>query len=512
MSVLRFGCLWLLVGCLDKVQPASSGASAWDDAVEEDSPLDDEPDADGSATSGGEDSSGEETSGSGGASDGETTDGGVPNDGSSDSGSSDSGSSDSGSSDSGSSDSGSSDSGSSDGGSSDGGSSDGGSSSDGEASDGGTSDGAEEGSDDEPIGLAVLGAGSTSIVDVDFRHVGDAEDGLNVPRDLAFNPDVPGELWVVNRTDDSVSIFSDVGTTEQSSRHVIDPFAMHFMDEVSSIAFGAAMHAPSSALNFATCQESINTYDGATEGNYFMGPTLWSSDPDIFGLSDPDAVSYLTSLYGYYTDLGSHLDMLHQSPLCVGIAHDYDNVYWVFDGHNESIYRYDFQEDHGPGMSDHDDGIMARYVEGQVGYEPDIPSHMFLDTASRLLYIADTGNNRVAVLDTESGEEGMALERAEEPGTTHYEMVGATLSTFIDGEDVGMVAPSGIDMVDGILFVTDNETSEIIAFDMEGEEIDRLDTRLEPGSLMGIAVRSLEDIWLVSATEDRIYRLQPALE
>ena len=127
------------------------------------------------------------------------------------------------------------------------------------------------------------------------------------------------------------------------------------------------------------------------------------------------------------------------------------------------------------------------------------------------MYIADTGNNRIAVLDTESGEAGEDLERAE-PETIHYEMVGATLSTFIDGVDFGMVAPSGIDIIDDILFVTDNETSEIIAFDMAGEEIDRLDTRLAPGSLMGVAVRSMEEIWLVSATEDRIYRLQPSIE
>ena len=36
--------------------------------------------------------------------------------------------------------------------------------------------------------------------------IADSSDGLNTPRDLGMNPGIPGELWVVNRTDDSVSI------------------------------------------------------------------------------------------------------------------------------------------------------------------------------------------------------------------------------------------------------------------------------------------------------------------
>ena len=360
----------------------------------------------------------------------------------------------------------------------------------------------------EPGGLPVLGAESNDISAVDFRVMGDVTDGLNTPRDLAFNPDAPGELWVVNRTDDSVTVFSDAGTDAQMSQHIVDPYALHFMDEVSSIAFGAALHEPTTALNFATCQESTNTYNGLREANFFMGPSLWSSDLEIFGESNPAAVAYLSELYGSYTDLGSHLDMLHESPLCVGIAHDHDNVYWVFDGYNQSIYRYDFQADHGAGFSDHADGIMARYVEGQVAYAENIPSHLVFDARTRLLYIADTGNNRIAVLDTTSGARGADLE-SKEGGTTHHQMDGAILSDFIDGEALGLRAPSGLALVEDTLFVTDNETSEIIAFDMDGAEIDRLNTGLESGALMGIAAPSLDELWVVSATENRVYRLQP---
>ena len=61
-----------------------------------------------------------------------------------------------------------------------------------------------------------------------------------------------------------------------------------------------------------------------------------------------------------------HTDMLHESPLCMGIAHDhaavsrgpqggtgYRNVYWAFDGGHRQLVRFDFESDHGPGSIDH---------------------------------------------------------------------------------------------------------------------------------------------------------------
>jgi hypothetical protein len=79
--------------------------------------------------------------------------------------------------------------------------------------------------------------------------------------------------------------------------------------------------------------------------------------------------------------------------------------------------------------------------------------------------------------------------------------------TFIEGADVGMEAPSGIALVDGVLLVTDNQTSEVIAFDLEGEEVDRLALGLDSGSLMGIAAVSLDELWLVDAQNDRVFSL-----
>ena len=360
----------------------------------------------------------------------------------------------------------------------------------------------------DAAGLAVLGAGSASIDSVVVTVIADASDGIDNPRDLAFNPGEESELWVVNGTDDSMTIIAGANTDNPMSDHVVDPYAMHFMDLPSSIAFGEPLFDKSASYNFSTCQESENTYNDRADPNYFMGPTLWNSDRAIFGHSNPEAVSYLSDLFGFYIDLGSHIDMLHESPLCMGIAHEVDNVYWVFDGYNQSIYRYDFQDDHDVGFDNHDDGIMARYVQGEVGYEPGVPSHLILDKASRLLYIADTANNRIAVLDTETGVDGDGLPKME-PRTQHYRVDDAELWTFIDGNDFGLEKPSGIALVEDVIFVTDNATAEIVAFGTDGEEIDRLQTELGAESLMGIVAMSKEDLWLVDAKNDKVLRIQP---
>jgi DNA-binding beta-propeller fold protein YncE len=203
----------------------------------------------------------------------------------------------------------------------------------------------------------------------------------------------------------------------------------------------------------------------------------------------------------------SHMDMLHNSPLSAGIAWEKDNIYWVLDGYHQSLTRYDFKEDHGPGGEDHSDGRVYRYVQDEVAYVEGVSSHLVYDTRTDFLYVADTGNNRIAVLDVDSGTEGDNLQKWE-PRTTHYEMLEADMWTLVEGSDFGMEAPSGIELIDGTLFVTDNATSEIIAFSLDGEEIDRLDTELDAGSLMGIFAASVDDLWIVDALENRVFRIQ----
>ena len=370
--------------------------------------------------------------------------------------------------------------------------------------------GCDKGDDSGTSGRPIPAFGSGTVGSVQLDVVAVREDGLDTPRDLQFNPNVEGELWVVSRSYDSMTIFQDVGGDNQTSSFIIDPAANHFMEEVSSLAFGAATFAPTDALSFATCQESRNTYNDQAIANDFMGPALWTSDLDLFGESNPEAIKYLTEILGFYADLGSHLDMLHESPLCMGIAWETENVYWVFDGADGTLVRYDFQEDHGIGYDDHSDGLIYRYVDAEVARVEDVPSHMVIDHETNLLYTVDTGNNRITVLDITTGEEGDRL-TAIEPGTTYMAYTGGDYSTLVDGNTIdGMELPSGIALVEDTLLVTDNKTSHIFAFDLEGNFLDEIDLELSAGALMGIEARSLEDIWLTDAVKNQLLHLQPS--
>ena len=371
----------------------------------------------------------------------------------------------------------------------------------------GTTDSADT-SDPLADGVAALGQGSHDLDSVTVTVVAERSDGLGTPRDLAFNPDVEGELWVVNRANDSATIFTDVGGAGQTSDMRVDPYAFHFMEEVSSIAMGGVTFADSDARTFGTCQESRNTYNGGARPNDFMGPTLWSADHDIFASSNPEAIEYLTDLFGFYTDLGSHLDMLHESPNCMGIAWEADNIYWVYDGHNATIARYDFQADHHIGYDDHSDGIIGKVSGLTLTRLEDVPSHMEVDRDTGLLYTVDTGANRVLWLDTTTGVKGERL-RVSEPGVDHHELDDVDFGVLIDGASVeGMSAPSGLALVDGVLLVSDFETGRLFAFDLDGTLVDWVDTG-RGGGIMGIDARGLDDVWFVDGTANELVRLQP---
>jgi DNA-binding beta-propeller fold protein YncE len=345
---------------------------------------------------------------------------------------------------------------------------------------------------DEPTGLAVLGGGTHDPDQVKWSTVVDEEDGLNEPRDLAFNPAVPGELWIVNRGDDSVVIVAADGTAERKK----DPFALHFMEEVSSLSFADDM-------TFATCQESRNTYDDQQGANDFMGPALWSADPEIFAQSNPEAVAAIDY------DLGSHIDMLHESPLCMGIAWAGEgNVYFTFDGLTGTISRYDFREDHGPGFDDHSDGVIERFAGVDVVRVEDVPSHMVVDPETGLVYVADTGNARIAVFDPESATDERSLFPVE-AGTTLMEKQGASIETLVDADTGELEQPSGLTLHDGLLYVTDHATSRISAFTLDGERVDYLETGVSENRLMGLRLDADGNVLVVDNGRDRVLKIQP---
>jgi hypothetical protein len=351
-------------------------------------------------------------------------------------------------------------------------------------------------------GIDLLGHDTHSLDSVIVDVVADTEDGLNRAMDLQFNPEVEGELWIVNATDDSVVIVHDATSENATTQKIIDNYAMHFMDNVSAISFGKPGF-------FATTQESENTYNDQGSPNEFMGPTLWVSDLDLFGKSNPEAVESLSALYGFYADLGSHYDMLHDSPMATGIEWSHDNAYWVFDGYHDAISFQDFKEDHGMGWDDHNDGEILRFVSGQIKRSNKVHSGMVLDKDTELLYISDSGNGRIAVLDTTTGTVGARLPQVDEKRYPVHNLVDdAVLTTLVDE---GLERPSGIVRYGDYLLVGDNGTGIIHAYTLDGEEVDYLDTGLGNRGIQGINIGPDNALYVATGKNEQVLRIRPNL-
>jgi hypothetical protein len=338
-----------------------------------------------------------------------------------------------------------------------------------------------------PAGLPVLGNNTHEMASVELLEIGTAADGLNVSRDLEFSPLNPNELWVVNRADDSAVIYFDPGTPQQTSQKYSGSGGEHFMAFPSALAMGDNGF-----------MATIHEEDEQTQGPNgtppdFMGPTLWGTDVNEFEGGH-----------------ASHYDMLHNSPNGMGIAWQSGNIYWIFDGWHSAITVYDFQSDHGAAGADHSDGIVTRYVEGSVLWVENVPSHMEFDEATRTqLYIADTGNNRIAVLDTNTGAMG-GNTFPNYDGSLQRRLDGAVITTLVDGGTLGMVAPSGLAVFDGHIYVSDNATSTIYAFTMEGEVVDWLVTGMPAGSLMGLEFDPEGRLYVADGLSNRVLRIAAA--
>jgi hypothetical protein len=334
----------------------------------------------------------------------------------------------------------------------------------------------------EETGIAVLGDLSHDLSAVEFIQISLPTDPLNIPRDLAFNP-TADELWVVNRADNSMTIFFAPGTPNQTAQWYNSSGSDHFHVQPSALAF--------SDTGFMA---TIHEEDEQTQGPNgtpadFMGPTLWSANSGTYDAGH-----------------GSHYDMLHNSPDGMGIAWQFENIYFVFDGAHSSITGYDFASDHGAAGADHSDGRIRRYAEGAVQMVPDVPSHMeFHPEAGNFLLIADTGNNRIAVLDTFSGVEGASY-GPNYDSADQKRVDGAVIDTFIDGPTNGMILPSGLAIHDGIIYVGDSDNATIYGFRLDdGTLVDYLPLGLPPRALCVLEFDGAGNIWLANAMTNSIW-------
>ena len=329
----------------------------------------------------------------------------------------------------------------------------------------------------------------------------DSSDDLFDPRDLEFHPGRANELWIANRGDDSITIVHNTGLENQYSENRQDSNHNHFLEEVSAIAFGA--YHPEFDWQWGSAQETQNTYCGALETpNQFMGPTLWPSSLDHYAVENQNNGNGL---------LGSHIDMNHQSPDGMGIAHDNGNAYWYFDGYYGELVYYDFQVDHDTGQDDHSDGIVHRYSDVELTRDAGIPGHMILDKDSGILYIADTGASRVIWVNTDSSVNTIDIMNDPsrlEPLAEYKRKTGVEWGVL----DTGLNRPSGIALENGMLFVSENGNGQITAYDLaeDGKSATVADTiQTSAVFIMGLEIGPDGHLYYVDNGQDQVVRIDP---
>ncbi len=329
-----------------------------------------------------------------------------------------------------------------------------------------------------------IGQGIPNIIDsyvnayTKTEEIVNSSNSVTTPTDLDFHPILSkNQLWVVNKktenTGGSTVIIDNPGESNQQSIVKSDGNAWHFMSLPTGIAF-------SKNGNFGT---SPGVFDANHNGGQpFTGPSLWSGDLSIY--AEPSGGN------------GSHLDMLHASPYSQGIASETDNVFWVFDGYNNDIVRYDFVNDHGPGNSFHGDAKIRRYKDFSVSKDPNnkVVSHLVVDDT--WVYVVDYGNQKVFRIKLNSGNIG---------GTPAFGPFESVVEyTYITGyvtEDLvvdGLLEPAGIDVIDDRMLVSDYATGEIIVYDITAApavEIGRIGTSAQ--GIMGIKIGPDGRIWYV---------------
>ncbi len=356
-------------------------------------------------------------------------------------------------------------------------------------------------------GGEALGNGSAKLVSIY------TPEAAREATDLDFDPQ-SGVLWVVLReyapndpctASNASGCYALQGSTLQitgantespTSKRQMDANAWHFMRQPSSIAFGQVDDRPNAtqgSSEFATCHEwrTGNYDDGEPD---FIGPSLWTTDPAVYPNNGPGGN-------------GSHLDMLHASPFCMGIAHQRAAVYWVFNGKLGSIDRYNFNEPHVPGGEDHSDGEISRYVTGELSREERVPSHMDFEPLGRFLYIADTGNKRIVRLDTTTGTASGPISPQYEELNVSATMTGAELAEVVSPGTLDL--PSGLAIAGDTMYVTDQATSFIYAFDLEGNLLNQFDTGLQAGSLAGITIGPEGKAYIVDQRTSEVFRIDP---
>lgn len=330
-----------------------------------------------------------------------------------------------------------------------------------------------------------------------YTEIANSTKMISQPKDLDFKP-YTKELWILNRGNTNGGtnvIIYNAGEPNQTSEFRRESHSGHFMIYPTAFAFG-------DNGNFANTNEIKNT--SSATNSTFMGPSLWSGDTSIFA-----KVFQNNWQTGY--PLGSHLDMLHQSPFSMGIAHDTENVYWVFDGHNGNLCKYDFGEDHSAGYDDHSNGRIWRYRDVNLTRQNNVSSHMVLDKSTGWLYIVDAGVKIVKRVNTNTGTQSGNLSvpsTSPEPLLGYWAVTGAVVENI---DTFSASQPCGIDVFNGRLVVGDYTNGDITIYDVTGTAPTKLGTITtgQPG-ITGLKIGYDGKIWFVNQTLNTVVRIDPS--
>ncbi|MDZ4824696.1 MAG: T9SS type A sorting domain-containing protein [Flavobacteriales bacterium] len=324
----------------------------------------------------------------------------------------------------------------------------------------------------------------------ELSTIGDINEDVEKPTDLDFHPTLTrNELWVINRGTEnsggSTVIFHNAGMGNQTEEYEEDGNGWHFMSLPSAMAFGRNENWSSSP----------SVTDANHSGGYFTGPTLWSSDPDIY--AEPSGGN------------GSHLDMIHQSPNSMGICNAGDNRFYLYDGYHDRIYWYDFVTDHGPGNDDHSDGRVREFEEPVLNnFNTTVPNHMILDENTGWLYVCDNGGAtpRVIRLNTNTAVETGEFNPLSEEVLAETTTYSADWEEFITA---GIERPCGIEINGTKLLVGDYATGIIHIYEIAGGTPIWLG-QIETGSdgLAGIKVGPDGKIWYVNYLDNTLVRIE----
>ena len=335
---------------------------------------------------------------------------------------------------------------------------------------------------------SILGKGDGSPGSVGWTDV--LSVGLDGVTDLAFNPDGDNELWITCANTDSLHVVHNPGEPNQTQEGYFDS-SRHFLEEVIALSFG-------DNTTFATCGDTRNTYDDLYfEQMDFMGPVLWPSIEQDFKIYGPSAHE-------------AHLDMLHSSPECMGIAAAGGNTFFTFNGYDKVLGWYDFKEPHpdtptGHGGEDHSDGKKWVFEDVPLTRVDGVPGHMVYDFDTGLLYVADSGASRVIEVDTSTASWSGALQSWWGDGTLE-KLTGTTVVEIVQPMD-GIVTPSGLALHDGVLYISDHATGWIHAYTLDGEHRNSLDTGFGPQAVGGITAGPDGKLYIVDMANDRVLRV-----